>query len=142
MCAARAANGCNRCPCVSYPSRGIRTGTMSEIRVDSHSAEEPQMDPERWERVARLYESALERDPAAREAFLRDAAGDDEALRREVESLLAQDATPVVIDRPVLEAAAVVLESGVFRQFRNRTGAFPAVPATTNQQASQLEGQL
>ena len=76
---------------------------MSEIRVDSHSAEEPQMDPERWERVARLFESALERDPTAREAFLRDAAGDDEALRREVESLLAQDATPVVIDRPVLD---------------------------------------
>jgi serine/threonine protein kinase/Tol biopolymer transport system component len=71
------------------------------------------MDPERWQRVAHLYESALERDPTAREAFLMEAAGGDEALRREVESLLAQDATPVVIDRPVLEAAAVVLESGV-----------------------------
>src|SRR6516225_12371362 len=102
MCAARAANGCNRCPCVSYPSRGIRTGTMSDIRVDSHSAEEPQMDPERWQRVASLYESALERDPAAREVFLMEAAGGDESLRQEVESLLAQEAKPVVIDRPVL----------------------------------------
>jgi serine/threonine protein kinase len=71
------------------------------------------MDPERWQRVVRLYESALERDPAAREEFLMEAAGGDEALRREVESLLAQEATPVVIDRPVLEAAAVVLEGGV-----------------------------
>src|SRR5215472_7177835 len=91
----------------------MRTGTMSEMRADSHSAEGPQMDPERWQRVAHLYESALERDPAAREAFLMEAAGGDEALRREVESLLAQDATPLVIDRPVLEAAAVVFESGV-----------------------------
>src|SRR5215475_11857777 len=86
---------------------------MSEIRVDSHGAEEPQMDPERWQRVAHVYGSALERDPAAREAFLIEAAGGDEALRREVASLLAQDVTPVVLDRPVLEAAAVVLETGV-----------------------------
>jgi hypothetical protein len=70
------------------------------------------MDPERWQRVAHLYESALERGPAARKAFLMEAAGGDEALRREVESLLSQDATPVVIDRPVLEAAVAVLESG------------------------------
>ena len=86
---------------------------MSDIRVDSHSAEGPQMDPERWQRVAGIYEAALERDPTVREAFLIEAAGGDEALRREVELLLAQDATPVVIDRPVLEAAAVVLESSV-----------------------------
>jgi serine/threonine protein kinase/Tol biopolymer transport system component len=70
------------------------------------------MDPERWQRVARLYESALEREPAARAAFLLDATGGDDTLRREVESLLAQDGTPVVLDRPVLEAAAAVLDAG------------------------------
>jgi serine/threonine protein kinase/Tol biopolymer transport system component len=69
------------------------------------------MNPERWQQVASLYESALEREPAARAAFLIAQAGSDVALRREVESLLAQDGTPVVLDRPMLEAAAVVLEA-------------------------------
>jgi serine/threonine protein kinase len=82
------------------------------------------MDPERWQRVARLYESALERDPAAREAFLREAATNDEALLREVESLLAQDATPVVIDRPLLQAAAVVLEDGVSLEAGRQLGPY------------------
>jgi hypothetical protein len=82
------------------------------------------MDPERWKRVARLYESALERDPTTREAFLIEATGGDVALRREVESLLAQDATPVVIDRPVLEAAAIVLESGVFLEPGHQLGPY------------------
>src|SRR5215475_14709880 len=97
---------------------------MSEIRVDSHGAEQPQMNSERWQRVARLYDSALERDPAAREAFLKEAAGNDEGMLREVESLLAQDATPVVIDRPVLEAAAVVLEDGVALELGRQLGPY------------------
>jgi Tol biopolymer transport system component len=70
------------------------------------------MDPERWQQVADLYEAALERDPANRSAFLSEATGGDEPLRREVESLLAQEGTPVVLDRPVLDAAAVVLDAG------------------------------
>jgi Tol biopolymer transport system component len=70
------------------------------------------MDPERWQRVARLYESALERDPAGRAAFLTDATGGDETLQREVESLLAQDGAPIVLDRPLWEAAAAVLDAG------------------------------
>jgi eukaryotic-like serine/threonine-protein kinase len=49
------------------------------------------MIPERWQRIAELYESACACEPANRSVFLRDACGGDEELRREVESLLAQD---------------------------------------------------
>src|SRR5436305_15273656 len=47
------------------------------------------MAPEKWKQVETLFEAALEREPEARAAFLDDACGDDAALRREVESLLA-----------------------------------------------------
>src|SRR5215207_8461135 len=66
------------------------------------------MDPERWQRIAHVYESALEQEPAERGAFLAETSGFDEELRREVESLLAHDSTPVLLDRPMLEAAAAV----------------------------------
>ena len=72
------------------------------------------MNPDRWRQVADVYESALEREPAARGAFLAEACRDDSALRREVESLLAQEHTTLVVDQDVLAVAAVVLE-GVSR---------------------------
>lgn len=46
------------------------------------------MNPERWKRIETLFESAIERDPAERAAFLDQACGDDVTIRREVESLL------------------------------------------------------
>jgi serine/threonine protein kinase/Tol biopolymer transport system component len=72
------------------------------------------MNPERWRRVAGVYEAAFEREPQAREAFLAETCRDDADLRREVESLLAQENTPVVIDRDVGPVAAAVLE-GIWR---------------------------
>ncbi len=72
------------------------------------------MNPDRWRQVADVYESALERAPAARAAFLLEACRDDSDLRREVESLLAQEHTPLVVDQDMLAVAAVVLE-GVSR---------------------------
>ncbi len=45
--------------------------------------------------AARQGTVSVERPPAERAAFLASAAGDDEALRREVESLLASDAADV-----------------------------------------------
>src|SRR6185503_4278391 len=72
------------------------------------------MNPARWRQVADVYESVLEREPAARGAFLAEACRDDSALRREVESLLAQEHTTLVVDQDVLAVAAVVLE-GVSR---------------------------
>lgn len=47
-------------------------------------------DAERWQRVERIFQAALESVEVDRSAFLRDARGDDEDLRREVEELLAQ----------------------------------------------------
>ena len=68
------------------------------------------MDSERWQRVAVLYDSAVEREPSERARFLAVQAAWDEDLRREVESLLAHDCVPVLIDRPMLESAAAVFE--------------------------------
>ena len=48
---------------------------------------------ERWKRVKALFEAAVERPAEDRDAFLASAAGDDAAFRREVESLLASDAS-------------------------------------------------
>lgn len=49
------------------------------------------MTPERWEQVERLYHAALERETSQRAAFLREACFGDDALRTEVQSLLAQE---------------------------------------------------
>lgn len=56
--------------------------------------------------VAQIYESVLKCEPSERGAFFVGACGGDEELRREVESLLAHEGAPVLIDRPMLEAAA------------------------------------
>jgi Tol biopolymer transport system component len=68
------------------------------------------MDSERWQRVAHLYEAALEREPAERDAFLAEACVGDDELRCELDALIAHDSTPILIDRPMLEAAAAVLD--------------------------------
>ena len=44
-----------------------------------------------WSKVEELFHAALERPPAEREAFLREACGGDEELWREVQSLLAEE---------------------------------------------------
>src|SRR5438445_5829937 len=49
------------------------------------------MTPERWEQVGKLYQAALPLQPDERDTFLNDACGDDRAMRREVESLLAAE---------------------------------------------------
>jgi len=50
------------------------------------------MKPERWQQIEKLYHAARKRDPGQRAAFLDQACAGDEALLREVESLLASDA--------------------------------------------------
>src|SRR5215216_3552289 len=46
------------------------------------------MTPERWKRIEELYHEAHARMPADRPAFLAQACADDDAIRRNVESLL------------------------------------------------------
>ena len=58
------------------------------------------MTPERLREIERLFHEARERPPAERDAFLARACADDSALRREVESLLAQPPAGL-IDAPV-----------------------------------------
>ena len=53
------------------------------------------MTDERWPRVKALFQAAVERPTEERDAFLAAATGDDDALRREVESLLTSDASDV-----------------------------------------------
>ena len=48
------------------------------------------MTPERWKRIEELYQDAFARPRADRPAFLAEACDDDPAMRRDVESLLAE----------------------------------------------------
>ena len=59
------------------------------------------MTPERWQEVARIYQLAVDHDVATRAAFLSEVCAGDEALRREVESLLVHDSASLVVDRPL-----------------------------------------
>jgi eukaryotic-like serine/threonine-protein kinase len=59
--------------------------------------------PDRWRLVERLYHEALSREEDQRAAFLREACVGDDALRREVESLLAHDASEFM-GTPAIEA--------------------------------------
>ena len=65
------------------------------------------MTPERWRRVEELYHAALTRSESDRTAFLANACAGDEALLREVQSLLAQPASsPGFLEGPAVAVAA------------------------------------
>src|SRR5216684_4049298 len=65
------------------------------------------MEPERWKKIERLCYSALDEEKSARAAFLEQACGEDEALRRAVELLLAQhEKDDNFLESPAMEVAA------------------------------------
>src|SRR5215469_15705510 len=65
------------------------------------------MNPEQWQLVQELYHEALELKPSERGDFLEAACSGDPDLRREVESLLAQEShARGFIESPALEIAA------------------------------------
>src|SRR5262245_40870097 len=68
------------------------------------------MDSERWQRIAHVYESVVDRDPGERAAFLAEAAAGDDELLREVESLLGHDNAAIVVDLSMSELAAAVFD--------------------------------
>src|SRR5262245_39043092 len=69
------------------------------------------MTPKRWQQVTALFHSAFEYQPAQRAAFLNDACGSDQELRREVEALIgSHENTDSFIDAPAFEAAVQLLE--------------------------------
>ncbi|NUR18426.1 MAG: serine/threonine protein kinase, partial [Gemmatimonadaceae bacterium] len=57
---------------------------------------------ERWREIDTILQIALEREPERRDAYVREACGGDEPLRREVASLLAaHDSAPgLFLERP------------------------------------------
>ena len=66
------------------------------------------MEPKRWQMVEELYHAALEREKDERAEFLEQACGGDEALRREVESLLAYEKpAEAFMEAPSLGRAAL-----------------------------------
>src|SRR6266571_4270190 len=70
------------------------------------------MTPERWQQVKQIFQSALERNPAERSAFLNQACADDPALRSEVESLIAShNQAGDSIEAMAAEAATEMLAS-------------------------------
>jgi eukaryotic-like serine/threonine-protein kinase len=80
------------------------------------------MDSNRWKQVDSLLQSVLERPPEERDAFLRNACARDEALERELRSLLtAQQHAGSFLESPAIETAARSLA----RQQNNKTGDSP-----------------
>lgn len=71
------------------------------------------MKAERWSAVERLYHDALGRAVEDRAAFLREACGGDEELRREVESLLAyENKAKDFLENSALEVAGELMADG------------------------------
>ena len=78
-----------------------------KIGVSAEYTEEA-VDPERWKQVDSLLQSLLERPPQQRAAFLRDACAGDQALEREVRSLLAsQQEAGSFLENPAVGVAAL-----------------------------------
>jgi eukaryotic-like serine/threonine-protein kinase len=74
------------------------------------------MKPELWEQIAQLHGAALEIEKGSRAAFLTKACAGDEALRREVESLLALEGNAEnFMESPALEAVAAQLAKEQFQ---------------------------
>ena len=70
---------------------------------------------DRWNRIKALFSDAISQPPAERAAFLAEACGADEALRREVESLLeGHDQAGDFLDRrrPAVMPFPIRTESG------------------------------
>src|SRR5881227_1739885 len=69
------------------------------------------MTPERWQQLKQIFQSALERNPAERSAFLSEACADDPALRSQVESLISShDQAGDSIEAMAAEAATEMLD--------------------------------
>ena len=82
--------------------------------------------PDRWATVERLYHAALAHPFDARPAFLAGACAGDDALRREVESLLAQRASAddVLARGAVAAAAGWISDAGKTMLAGRRIGAY------------------
>src|SRR4051812_40641070 len=71
------------------------------------------MTREHWLKVEQLYQAVRQLAPAQQAAFLAEASGSDTALRREVESLLAQDVISTGIPNRTSSATAPRLATDI-----------------------------
>jgi serine/threonine-protein kinase len=77
------------------------------------------MSPQRWRQIERLFQAALQEEPVHRGAFVGQAAGSDQELRREVESLLADlRSRDDLLDRPAWQAIGMPEAPSVEGRFR------------------------
>jgi serine/threonine protein kinase len=74
--------------------------------------EKARLSQDEWRRVEEVYHEALEHRPESRAAFVIAACGAESSLRREVESLLAADGAPALVDQPAMDIAAELLDDG------------------------------
>jgi eukaryotic-like serine/threonine-protein kinase len=80
------------------------------------------MHSEQWKRIDNLLHAALDRPAAEREAFLRQECAGDEALEREVRSLIASDGEAgSFLGRPVVELPAEPLEDSTVTHLGGQT---------------------
>jgi serine/threonine protein kinase/flagellar biosynthesis regulator FlbT len=96
------------------------------------------MEPERWQKIERLCYSALNEEKSARAAFLQQACGGDEALRRAVELLLAQhEKDDDFLEVPAMEVAA----KGLARDQQDGTSrsVSPSAPTETAADVASVE---
>ena len=61
---------------------------------------------DRWRQIEDLFHRALERREPERAAFLNEACAGDDALRREVEALLAEETESGFMETPAMEGEA------------------------------------
>lgn len=69
----------------------------------------PSFAPERWHRMEELFHAAIDMPKAERAEFLRQTCGDDEDLRREIESLLAADHQESLVIAGIVDVATASL---------------------------------
>ena len=82
------------------------------------------MEPERWQRVERIYHAAMECPPDERGTLLEDACAEDRSLREEVESLLHYgDRSAMLFERPAIEMVAQALAGDLLaKESKNPSG--------------------
>ncbi|HEX8493894.1 MAG TPA: protein kinase [Pyrinomonadaceae bacterium] len=89
------------------------------------------MTPERWKKVEEVFESALEREPEERSAYLTQACAGDESLRHQVETLIASyEKAGTFIEEPALGVGVLpetVVDETVNMLIGRRLGSYKIV---------------
>src|SRR5215204_1004948 len=73
-----------------------------------------------WSATERIFHAALERPVEARAAFVAEACGNDDALRREVQSLLDAASSTDFLGQPALQIAAGLVTSATLAPLTGR----------------------